>query len=282
VKTIQITGERIHDSKMLRIGRDIKNVLIINDLGYYSLKIFTKIKYYGGYFVSRLKTNAKPMVVSVVSGKVSKSMKQSINDGNYSYLPDFLDLVPRKGIYDLECSFEIEKGIQRSNKPPIFENFRVICFWNPETLIWHIYITNLSAEKFSPDEIYELYKYRWVIELLLKELKGDYDLGKLLLGKPSLAYVHIYSMLIRLIVSRNLYTWIISAIDPDKREKYGPLLWSKVFAEKCHEFLSILHQHIFGIGDVYERWIKLEQSLRCLAESHHRNPRLSQKYTVLY
>jgi putative transposase len=32
VKTIQITGERIHDSKMLRIGRDVKNVLIINDL----------------------------------------------------------------------------------------------------------------------------------------------------------------------------------------------------------------------------------------------------------
>lgn len=280
VKTIEITGERIHDSKMLRIGRDVKNVLIINDLGYYSLKIFTKIKYYGGFFVSRLKTNAKPLVVSVVSGQISKKLKQSIESNNYPELSDFLKLIPKKGIYDLQCSFEVEKGQQRGNKCPIIENFRVICFWNPETLIWHIYITNLSADSFSPDEVYELYKYRWIIELLFKELKGDYDLGKLLLGNVSLAHAHIYSMLIRLIVSRNLYAWILSAIEPDKREKYGPLLWSKVFAEKCHEFLSILHQHLFGKEDVHERWIRLENSLRCLAKSRHNKPRLSQKFTA--
>ncbi len=59
---------------MLRIGRDVKNVLIINNLGYYSLKIFTKVKYYGGFFVSRLKTNATPRVVSIVSGQFSKKM----------------------------------------------------------------------------------------------------------------------------------------------------------------------------------------------------------------
>lgn len=38
VTTIEITGERTHDSRMIRIGSDIKNVLLINDLGYYSLK----------------------------------------------------------------------------------------------------------------------------------------------------------------------------------------------------------------------------------------------------
>jgi hypothetical protein len=97
VKTIQITGERIHDSKMLRISRDVKNVLIINDLGYYSLKIFTKIKNYGGFFMSRLKTNTKPKVVSVVSGQISKKLKRSIEDENYPDLPDFLELIPKKG-----------------------------------------------------------------------------------------------------------------------------------------------------------------------------------------
>ncbi|MDD3052246.1 MAG: IS4 family transposase [Candidatus Cloacimonetes bacterium] len=280
VKTIQITGERIHDSKMLRIGRDVKNVLIINDLGYYSLKIFTRIKYYGGFFVSRLKTNAKPKVVSVVSGKISKKLKLSIEEDNSPFLSDFLEHAKKTGIYDLVCSFEIEKGQRKKNINSITENFRVICFWNPKTLTWHTYITNLSVDKFHPDEIYELYKYRWIIELLFKELKGDYDLGKLLLGNLSLAYVHIYSMLIRLVISRNLYAWILSAIDPDKREKYGPLLWSKVFAEKCHEFLSILHQHLFGKEDVCERWIRLESSLRHLGKSRHNKPRLSQKFST--
>ena len=188
-------------------------------------------------------------------------------------------MIPKKGIYDLKCSFEIQKGQQKGNKPPIEENFRVVCFWNEKTATWHTYITNLSADNFTPDEIYQLYKYRWIIELLFKELKGDYDLGKLILGNSSLAYIHIYSILIRLIVSRNLYTWILSTIEPEKREKYGHLLWSKIFAEKCHEFLSILFQQLFGIGDVYERWIWLENSLRHLSKSRHKKPRLSQKYT---
>ena len=129
--------------------------------------------------------------------------------------------------------------------------------------------------------MYELYKYRWAIELLFKELKSDYDLGELLIKNPSLAYIHIYSMIIRMIVNRNLYSWILLTVEPEKREKYGPLLWSKVFAEKAHEFLSILNQSIFGKDEVSKRWGKLERSLRQLAKSRHKKLRLSQAYTSL-
>ena len=173
---------------------------------------------------------------------------------NYPNLSSFLEHVPKKGIYDLVCSFEIEKAQNRTNKIPIIEDYRVVCFWNEKRSTWHVYMTNLPADKFNPDEIYELYKYRWIIELLFKELKSDYDLGNLLLGNSPLAYIHIYSMLIRLIISRNLYSWILTKIEPDEREKYGPMLWSKVFAEKSNEFLSILHQILFGNKDVLERW----------------------------
>jgi IS4 transposase len=280
IKSIRITGERTHDSQMIQIGTDINNVLFINDLGYYSVPIFTWIKNHGGFFVSRLKTNVTPHVISVVAGQVSKTMNQSIFDSKGPCIADFLKQAPKEGIYDLECSFEVTKEKKRSNIPAVVELFRVVCFWNEQTARWHTYVTNLPVEQFAPEDIYQLYKYRWIIELLFKELKGDYDLGELLLGNPSLAYIHIYSMLIRMIISRNLYAWILSTVEPDKQEQYGPLLWSKVFAEKCHEFLSILHQHWFGEEDVRERWMKLEESLRHLAKSRHNNPRLSQKYTT--
>jgi len=152
----------------------VKDVLIINDLGYYSLKIFSRINHYRGFFVSRVKTNATPQVVSVVSGQISKKFKKSLDDKNYSILSDFLKHVPKKGIYDLICSFEIEKAQNRSNKIPIIEDYRVVCFLNEKTSTWHVYITNLSADKLTPDEIFELYKYRWIIELLFKELKSVY------------------------------------------------------------------------------------------------------------
>jgi IS4 transposase len=279
VKTIEITGERNHDSTILRIGPEVKNMLLINDLGYYSLKVFQKIDEFGGFFVSRVKSNAKATVSGILSCPSFINLNFLTITSTWMDLNEFLETVPKTGIYDLVCSFETVKKSKKANQNAITKEFRVICFWNQEKLVWHIYMTNLRRDNFSSTDIYELYKFRWVIELLFKELKGDYDLGKLLLGNAPLAYVHIYSMLIRLIVSRNLYTWILSSVESKERERYGPMVWSKVFAEKSSEFLSILNQALFGDGDVSLRWKKLEKSLRHLAKSRHKVPRLSQKFT---
>ena len=142
-------------------------------------------------------------------------------------------------------------------------------------------MTNLASDCFSLDDIYELYRYRWVIELIFKELKGDYHLGKLLLGNVPLAYIHIYSMLLRFIISRDLYCWIVSSTQNDGQNKYTPLLWSKVFAEKALEFLSILNQQLFGTSNVNERWDKLERSLRHLSQNRHQHEVLALNYSQI-
>jgi hypothetical protein len=54
----------------------------------------------------------------------------------------------------------------------------------------------------------------------------------MLLGNVPLAYIHIYSIMLRFIISRDLYCWIISSTDSNLKDKYTPLLWSKIFAEK--------------------------------------------------
>nr|WP_048145961.1 transposase [Methanoplanus limicola] len=158
-------------------------------------------------------------------------------------------------------------------------DFRVVCFWDENDKIWHNYVTNLPGDAYKKDEIYQLYRYRWIIELLFKEMKSDYDLGKFLLAREPLALIHVYSMLIRLVLSRNLYKKMVASLDEDEKPRYGPLLWSKVFAEKAHEFLSIIDQSIFGKESVGERWKKLEDSLRRLACSRHKGyDRISLKY----
>jgi len=281
VKNAIITTERVHDSKMLKIGPEIENILLINDLGYYSLKIFYKIQQYGGFFVSRVKSNAVFKVVSINSGPseitsiVDHIRFKSIN----GY--DFLDLMPKKGVYDLICSFHV--GDKRINKikTPIFQEFRVICTWNPLTEKWHLYITNISKELFSADDIYDLYRFRWVIELIFKELKGDYDLGKMFLGNEPMAFIHIYSMLLRFIISRDLFSWIVSTSRKNDKGKYTPMLWSKVFSEKGLEFLSVLNQNLFGKGNVNKRWVKLEKSLRHLAKSRNIKETLSLKFSEI-
>jgi len=164
---------------------------------------------------------------------------------------------------------------------PIFQEFRVICAWNPLAKKWQIYITNLAKEHFSADDIHELYRFRWVIELIFKELKGDYDLGKMLLGNEPMAFIHIYSMLLRFIISRDLFCWIVSSTRKNENDKYTPLLWSKVFAEKALEFLSILNQSLFGTGNVKQRWDKLERSLRHLAKNRNANKVLTLNFSEI-
>lgn len=142
-------------------------------------------------------------------------------------------------------------------------------------------MTNLAHERFSADDIYELYRFRWAIELIFKELKSDYDLGKMFLGNEPMALIHIYSMLIRFIISRELFCWIVSSTRKNDKDKYTPLLWSKVFTEKALEFLSILNQQLFGKGNVNKRWDKLERSLRQLAKSRNQNEVLTLKFSEI-
>jgi len=278
VKSAIITTERVHDSKMLKIGPEVENILLINDLGYYSLKTFSKIQEYGGFFVSRVKSNAIFKVVSINSGPpeitsiVDHNCFKSINGD------DFLDRMPKKGVFDLICSFHIGDEHINKVKTPILQDFRVICAWNPLAEKWHLYITNLDKDVFSADDIHELYRFRWVIELIFKELKGDYDLGKMLLGNEPMAFIHIYSMLLRFIISRDLFTWIVSSTRKNDKGKYTPMLWSKVVSEKGLEFLSILNQNLFGTGNVKKRWDKLEKSLRHLAKNRNKNETLTLKF----
>ena len=269
LKSIEISGERVHDSKMLKIDPNVKDYLLLFDLGYYANSTFGKIKHYGGFFVSRLKKNATPKVNKILfaSSPVKKYFQKGIP------LNEFLEKCPKKGEIDILCTFKTRFSPDGGKIKTIYMNFRVVCFWDEEASIWHTYVTNLPKKVYPSEEIYQLYRYRWIIELLFKELKGDYDLGNLHLAERNLAYAHIYSMLIRLVISRNLYKFCVRGVDEKDRKKYSPLLWSKVFAEKAHEFLSILHQNIFGKEDVSERWDKLEASLRHLAKSRHANYR---------
>lgn len=275
LKSFEITDEKTHDSTKIKIDKNIKDILFLFDLGYYSHSLLAEIAKNDGFFVSRVKKTAKPKVEKIVSK--SPLLEEQFRKG--IALNDFLARIPKTGIIDLECTFTARYKQKGKRTKTTYESFRVVCFWDETEQIWHNYVTNLPDAACNAEEIYQLYRYRWIIELLFKELKSDYDLGKLLLARKPLVYVHVYSMLIRLVLSRNLYKIIISTIDESDQRHYGPLLWSKVFAEKASEFLSILQQNIFGNESVAERWNKLELSLRHLARSRHNGyNRISLKY----
>ena len=64
-QSVTITSERCHDGPVFRVGRWVKDTLLLFDLGYYRFQLFSCIRRNGGFFVSRLKTSANPVQVVV-------------------------------------------------------------------------------------------------------------------------------------------------------------------------------------------------------------------------
>ncbi|MDF0591792.1 IS4 family transposase, partial [Candidatus Methanocrinis natronophilus] len=62
-KSVALFSEKTNEIKTLRIGPWIKDRILLIDLGFYKYQMFTRIKENGGYFVSRLKSNANPLII---------------------------------------------------------------------------------------------------------------------------------------------------------------------------------------------------------------------------
>ncbi|RCV65995.1 Transposase DDE domain-containing protein [Methanophagales archaeon] len=64
-KSVRIYPERTSEAKILRLGPRLRDRILLIDLGYFKYLFFDRIACYGGFFVSRLKGNANPLIVSV-------------------------------------------------------------------------------------------------------------------------------------------------------------------------------------------------------------------------
>jgi len=256
---ISIVSERVHDIKALKIGPWIKGALILMDLGYYSHWNLNKIVENGGSFVVRVKKTAKPMVMSVIHSSCADIPLVS----GSTNLWDYLDSIPHTGIVDVMAQIGFTRHKYRKSLRRDKKMMRVVCFWNAEKSIWHTYMTNLSVESFSAEEIYLLYKFRWEIEMIFKELKSDFELGKLRSSRDTVVKVNVYTALIRMTISRQLYKkMVLSEEIESEREKFSPKMWSTVLVENLAIFFNLIHDEIFCSYDLRERIEILFRTLR--------------------
>ena len=65
VKSVKLFLERTSEIKTLRIGPWVRDRIFLTDLGFLKYGIFDKIDKYHGSFVSRLKSNVNPTIVSL-------------------------------------------------------------------------------------------------------------------------------------------------------------------------------------------------------------------------
>ncbi len=231
--TVKLTHGRVHDRKKLVVGDWVKGKLLLFDLGYYHFQLFKNIVRCGGDFLTRLKDNANPTIVRVLSGSAADE-KRLVGQPLQTVLHGL-----RRDVLDVEVEVRARARRYNGKRSTSAERFRLVAIRNAEERKYHCYLTSILPEVLSAKEVASSYRARWEIELIFKELKTGYRLDDVGSQKTEVVESLIYAAVLTLLVSRALLRSIVSRVG-ELRERVAPGRWWKVFSEYAQELQLLL------------------------------------------
>jgi hypothetical protein len=168
-KVIWFSAATEHDKQFLKHIQLEKGAIAVFDKGYNDYKIFDEFTQNGIFFVTRLKSNA--VYESVIE-----------ND-----IPSYID----NGVMKDEI---IRIEIKENGKYLKTIELRKIAYWDDENKRCFEFITNLIG--MNAGHIALIYKKRWQIELLFKQLKQNFPLKFFLGDNENAIKIQIWCALI--------------------------------------------------------------------------------------
>jgi len=180
------------------------------DLGFFKYHRFALIDENDGFFVSRLKRSANPLIVR----ELRKWRDRAIPvEGKQVF--DVVGDLCREHI-DVEVEVRFQRRAYKGKRSWDTKRFRVVGVRSADADDgYRLYVTNLPSDAFTPEDVATLYRARWVVELLFRELKSQYGLGRFQTEKEHIVRIQMTAVLLTLIVSRAIFGY--SLITPTDR-----------------------------------------------------------------
>lgn len=151
-----------------------------------------------GYFVSRVKRSANPEIVAELRtwrGRARPVVGKQVWDA--------VDGLARQEI-DVLVEVTFERRAYRGTRSTDSRRFRGVGHRNDTTNEYHRYLTNLPADEFTPTQVGMLYRARWEVEVLFRELESRYKLDEISSTIPAIVEVLVLAAILTLVVSRVL------------------------------------------------------------------------------
>jgi putative transposase len=230
--TIALSGENVADVRNLVVGEWVRGALLLFDRGYFCYALLTRIKQLGGAFISPLKMKANPRIVRFFLPPKNVALKEGTHMHN---VPKLL----RGETFDAEVEIEFypkhKRGQGRSRI--VKERFRVVGIHNPDSQKDHFYMTSLLPAQLPPNAVQAMYRARWEIELLFKELKSGYRLNQISSSKKEISEALIYAALVTLLASRRLLRAFAAG---PKGRCVNATRWWRVFVSYAAQILLLV------------------------------------------
>ena len=232
-RSVRLTSGRQHDGPVFRVGRWVRDRLLIFDLGYFRYQLFDCIDRHGGYFISRLKENANPEITAALRQWRGRNMPLV-----GERLRDVIARVKRE-VLDVEVEVVFRRREYLGRRTGARRTLRLVGVRNTDTGRYHLYVTNIPPDRLSAEDIARVYTSRWQIELLFKEMKSYYRLGDVPSRKPHIVEALLYATLTTLIVSRRLLQAVREALH--RRQRIIPEgRWAAIFTTVSAAILDLV------------------------------------------
>lgn len=190
----QTSDGTTHERSQLPTGEWVAGALILFDLGFYDFWLFDRIDANDGWFVSRVKSNANPKVVEELRTWRGNSITLEGKS-----LKAVLDDLQRQ---EIDVLVELEFDRKRGSSATATKQFRLVGLLDENNGEYHLYFTNLPQSDYPAPDIAQLYRARWEVELLFKELKSRFRLDEINTTKPYIIEALIIMAAISLMISR--------------------------------------------------------------------------------
>lgn len=153
-KHVALYSERTGEVKTLKLGKWVKNRILLLDLGYFKYQLFARIVENGGSFVSRLKGNANPLIIDVNQRWRGRSV-----DVVGKRLKEVLPKLKRE-ILDVDVEIEFKRRRYKCKRRKDTKQFRLVAIRNKEEKKYHIYLTDIPQDILSAEDVAKLYGAR--------------------------------------------------------------------------------------------------------------------------
>lgn len=194
-----------------RIGDWVRDRLLLMDLGYYDFSLFRRICAHDGCFLSRLKVNANPQIIA--EHDQGPGRRRSLTGMK---LQEALDGLQRK-VVEVTARFEMRKRSYNGKRSKTHCDWRVVAVRNDDEGCYHTYVTNVSSEDLSAEEVAEMYRLRWQVEIFFKMIKQHGRIHHLNTSNEAAVEALIWAGVLAAIVSMEALDTMRSKMDSDRR-----------------------------------------------------------------
>ncbi|MFN1127244.1 IS4 family transposase, partial [Halobacterium salinarum] len=254
IERIDVTDEKAHDSTLFKTGSWLHGRLVLFDLAYFKYRRFALIDENDGYFVSRLKQNANPVITEELRewrGRAIPLEGEKIHDVVGDLSREYIDV---------EVEAEFKRGQYEGTRSLDTKRFRVVGVRDEDADDYHLYITNLPREEFLPADLGTLYRCRWEVETLFRELKTQYELDEFDTSNPVVVEILLYAALLSLLVSRELLDLVTEQADDEI--VFPPERWAATFRSHAQLVLHELGEYLgYSPPPLLERLIEDAQKI---------------------